>query len=117
MSKIESSAVWRRAMDLAVEVYGVSKRFPQEEKFGLTSQVRRAAASIPANIAEGYGRKGPREFEQHLGIARGSLLEVRTFLLLGVELGYVKTPTRALDLTVECAKLIAASRRTLRARD
>jgi four helix bundle protein len=74
--------VWQRAMDVAAEVYQLSRTWPKEELYGLTSQARRAAASIPANIAEGYGRQSSASYSQFLKIARGSLLELETHLLL-----------------------------------
>jgi four helix bundle protein len=69
-------------MDVAAEVYQLSRTWPKEELYGLTSQARRAAASIPANIAEGYGRQSSASYSQFLKIARGSLLELETHLLL-----------------------------------
>ena len=69
-------------MNLAEQVYRLTKKFPKEEVFGLTSQIRRAVNSIPANIAEGWGRQGNREFQQFLRIAQGSLKELETHLLL-----------------------------------
>ena len=74
--------VWKKSIDLAEMVYRTSAEFPVEERFGMTSQVRRAATSIPANIAEGAERHGPREFLQFLSIASGSLAETETFLIL-----------------------------------
>lgn len=82
--------VWQKGMELVVAVYGISKNFPKEETYGLTSQLRRAAVSIPANIAEGQGRRLPREFAQFLAHARGSLLELDTLLELAQRLGYIK---------------------------
>ncbi|HEV3447273.1 MAG TPA: four helix bundle protein [Gemmataceae bacterium] len=67
--------VWQLGMDLAEECYRVTKGFPKEELFGLTCQIRRAAASIPANIAEGQGREHTKEFLHHLSVARGSLMD------------------------------------------
>jgi four helix bundle protein len=81
---------WRKAMDLVVEVYEITKTFPKEELYGLTSQMRRAAVSIPANIAEGQGRRSKPEFRQFLGNARGSLLELDTHLELALRLDYLK---------------------------
>ena len=81
--------VWQKSMQLALEVYRVTKAFPREEMYGLTSQVRRAAVSIPSNIAEGQARKSTKEFRQFLSIARGSLAEVETQLLIGLHLGYL----------------------------
>ena len=79
--------VWKVAMDLAAECYKVTKTFPKDELFGMTSQIRRAAASIPANIAEGQGRDHTKEFLNFLSIARGSLMEVQTHLLLAQRVG------------------------------
>ena len=74
-------------MDLAEEVYCLSRRWPKEESFGLTSQARRAAASVPANIAEGYGRESTASYAQFLKVARGSLKELETHLLLAERVG------------------------------
>jgi len=70
--------VWQKAMDLVVQRYEITKGFPSEEKFGLVSQMRRAAVSIPSNIAEGHGRRSEKEFANHLWIANGSLMELET---------------------------------------
>jgi len=80
---------WQKAMDLVVASYGLSRGFPTEERFGLTSQLQRAAVSVPANIAEGYGRRHRREYLYHLSIARGSLAELETHVALAVRLEYV----------------------------
>ena len=74
-------------MALARSVYSISAEWPAEERFGLTSQVRRAAVSVPANIAEGSGRSGSREFRHGLSVAHGSLCELETQLLIGIDLG------------------------------
>ena len=76
-------------MALALDVYRVTKAFPKEETFGLTSQMRRAAASVPANLAEGSARKGDQETRQFYYIARGSLSELETFLTLSLGLAYL----------------------------
>jgi four helix bundle protein len=78
---------WQKAMVLARLVYAVSASWPIDERFGLTSQVRRAAVSVPANIAEGSGRSGSREFRHGLSLAHGSLCELETQLMIGIDLG------------------------------
>ncbi|MEW6570586.1 MAG: four helix bundle protein [Nitrospirota bacterium] len=82
--------VWQKAYQLCVELYKITKNFPNEEKYGLTSQIRRAAISVPSNIAEGYGRKTTREYIQSLYIAYGSNCELETQILLSRDLGYIK---------------------------
>jgi len=79
--------VWQRSMQPTIAVYALTKVFPQDERFGLTSQMRRSAVSIPSNIAEGQGRLNVGEFKQFLGIARGSNYEVQTQLELARALG------------------------------
>jgi four helix bundle protein len=74
--------VWQEAMDIAVDVYSLTRSFPREESFGMTAQMRRCAASIPANIAEGFGRAQRRSFVQFLRIAQGSLKELETHAIL-----------------------------------
>lgn len=81
--------VWQKAMDLVEQVYLVSRSFPDDERFGLVSQVRRAVVSIPANIAEGYGRKHRGDYLHHLSMARGSLMELETHLIIAVRLRFV----------------------------
>ena len=80
---------WQKAMELVEQVYGLARSLPPEERFGLVAQMQRAAISIPANIAEGQGRKHRKEFVNHLSIARGSLMETETYLLLLGRLGFV----------------------------
>ncbi len=98
--------VWRKSIELAKVVYDLSKRFPVDERFGLTSQVRRAAVSVSSNIAEGHSRQG-REFGHFLSIARGSLAEVESQLLLAVELGFLQAETLedALNLAGEIRRM------------
>ena len=79
--------VWNEAMTLAVAIYEETRVFPREEMFGMTSQLRRAAASVPANIVEGFGRQQTRSFIQFLRIAQGSLKELETHVALSVRVG------------------------------
>lgn len=82
--------VWQKAMGLVVLAYKLSSKFPEEEKFGLTSLFRRSTISVPSNIAEGWGRKSSKSFIAFLHIAQGSLCECETQLILAHELGFVK---------------------------
>lgn len=84
---------WQRSHALTVKVYQATKSFPKEELFGLTSQMRRAASSIPANIAEGCGRDGDPELKRFLTISLGSASELDYFILLATELGYLEAKT------------------------
>jgi four helix bundle protein len=81
--------VWQKAIAFVTEVYRATQSFPNEEKFGLTSQLRRASVSIPSNIAEGQGRLTRGEFRQFLGHAKGSICEVETQLIIAHNLGYL----------------------------
>jgi four helix bundle protein len=80
--------VWKRSIKLAVKVYKLSQKFPSDERFGLTSQIRRCAVSVPSNIAEGAGRRTNGEFVNFLGISHGSICELETQLYIGFELEY-----------------------------
>ncbi|MGQ0633168.1 MAG: four helix bundle protein [Planctomycetaceae bacterium] len=91
ISSYRDLQVWQRGMDLVVACYRLAKRFPDEERFGLVSQLQRAAVSVPANIAEGRGRSTTRDFLRHLSIACGSLAELETHIAIGVRLGYVQS--------------------------
>lgn len=82
--------VWQRAMDVAAETYQLTRDYPRDELFGLTSQSRRAASSIPANIAEGYGRASRQAYINFLRIAQGSLKELETHLLLAERVGIAR---------------------------
>jgi len=99
---------WQRAMDLVEKVYALTQRFPKEEVFGLTAQLRRAVVSVPSNIAEGEGRKSKPEFVRFLSIAHGSLREVETQLLIAVRLHFITADdaTEAQDLCGETGRLI-----------
>ena len=81
--------VWQRAMSLVVEAYRVTKTFPVDGRYGLTSQIRRAAVSIPSNIAEGRGRFGLGGFIYHLSVGTGSLMELETQVMISVRLDYL----------------------------
>jgi four helix bundle protein len=110
--------VWKKSIELAEQVYRLSARFPLEERFGLTSQIRRASVSVAANIAEGAERDGTKEFLQFLGIASGSLAETETFLILSVRLGLVQEAhtQAALQQTAVVGRLLNGLKRSLRSR-
>jgi len=105
-------------MDIVVVCYQLSKRIPQSEIYGLISQIRRAAVSIPANIAEGHGRKTLGEYIQHLSIANGSLKELETHLLIASRLQYVKDDEiiPALESCSEIGRILASLIQKLRQR-
>ena len=89
---------WQLAMDIAVDIYKTSENFPSDEKFGLISQMRRSAVSVPSNVAEGAGRQTQKEFNNFLHIAQGSLSELDTQLELAKRLDYIdQTNWKALD--------------------
>jgi four helix bundle protein len=107
--------VWRKGIDLVKEIYQLTKPFPPEERFGLVSQMRRAAVSVPSNIAEGQARKTTGEFIQFVSHAEGSLAELDTQIVLAVELGYSNNArvAAATELVLELKRMLNALRRTL----
>jgi four helix bundle protein len=117
-SSHRNSVAWQKGMALAALIYKVTQGFPADERFGLTNQLRRAAVSIPSNIAEGKGRLSTGELIQFLGIARGSTLEVQTQLELASMLGFGDQVgmLEAQELVVEEIKILNATLLTLRAR-
>ena len=119
MAKIESHRdliVWQKAMDLAVQVYRLASLFPPTETYRLTAQVTRAVASVPANIAEGHARSTRRDYANFLAVAKGSLMETETFIMLAVRLSYLsdEQAKAALNLITEISKMITAIRNKLR---
>jgi four helix bundle protein len=107
--------VWEKAMDLVIESYRVSRLLPKTEIFGLTAQIQRAAVSIPANIAEGHGREHLGDYLRHLSIARGSLMELETHMLLIARL-YVPPDEvkRALEMIREVDRMLSGLTKKLR---
>lgn len=108
--------VWRLAMDLAVECYAWTKQFPKEELFGLSSQIRRAAVSIPANIAEGQGREHLKEYLHHLSMAQGSLHELQTHIILGQRTGLSadNQASKLTSLTERVSQMLSKLRSSLK---
>ena len=107
---------WQKSMMLVKAVYALSQNFPKDERFGLTSQIRRAAVSVPSNIAEGQGRDSTREFIHHLSMAYGSLMEVETQVLIGLDLGYLEKELVSAFLrdSSEAGRIINGLMRSLR---
>lgn len=108
--------VWKYAVELVEAVYRLSDQLPSEEKYGLTSQIRRAAVSVPANIAEGAERDGAREYLRFLGIATGSLAETETHLILILKLGMAEEPqVRAVRKRIsQIGRMLTGLKRSLR---
>ncbi len=102
--------VWQKAMQLAERIYRVVEKLPDEERFGLSYQLRKCAVSIPSNIAEGHTRRSTREYLRFISIALGSIAEAETQLLLAARLGMVKPEQTASieDLMVEVGKMLRA---------
>ncbi|MDZ4856491.1 MAG: four helix bundle protein [Nitrospirota bacterium] len=105
--------VWKKAMDLAAQVYSLTARFPKEELYGLTSQIRRSAVSIPSNIAEGAARHSRKEFIQFLHIASGSVAELETQRLLAIRMGFIPGES-IISHVEEVRKLLLGLRRSLK---
>lgn len=93
MHKIDDLKIWQKALDLTTEVYKATADFPSEEKFGITSQIRRSAVSVPSNIAEGAGRNSSKEFSRFMSIANGSALELQTQLIISNRLNLISNDT------------------------
>jgi four helix bundle protein len=100
-------------MNLVKNVYELTRDFPRDEIYGLVQQLRRAAVSVPSNIAEGAARSGKREFAQFLGIAKGSLSELETQLLISAELGYLKREDRIFGMVEKTSTLLAGLHRSI----
>ncbi|HWL93153.1 MAG TPA: four helix bundle protein [Phycisphaerae bacterium] len=104
---------WQKAKELAKEVYLSTMNMPDHERFGLTSQMRRAAVSIPSNIAEGHGRGSLADYLRFLRTARGSLMELQTQLILTEELGYLKITPKLTSLQAETDRVLQGLIRSL----
>jgi four helix bundle protein len=110
--------VWQLGMEIVEQIYHLTRHFPKEEVYGLTSQMRRAAVSIPSNIAEGHARAFTKEYQRHLSIAVGSLAEVETLLQLTARFHYGERTAidRILDLVAEERRMLRGLQRSLRAK-
>ena len=108
--------VWQEAMEFVKMIYQSSSSFPESENFGLKSQIRRAAISVPSNIAEGAARTSAKEFLQFLSISRGSLSEVETQILISKNLGYLKNPDHVMEQNDKVFGLLGGLINSLRER-
>ena len=104
---------WKSAMALVSSIYQITRSFPKEELYGLTSQMRRAAVSIPSNLAEGAARTGQKEFAQFLSIAKGSLSELETQLLISADLGYLDQKHEIFKKAERVSTLLSGLHRSL----
>jgi len=113
--KYSELVVWQKAMDLVTEIYKITATFPGDERFGLSSQVRRAAVSVPSNIAEGHGRKSTASYLNFLSIACGSLMELETQIQIAARLDFIQED-KAIALLVqtdEIGKMLNGLKRSL----
>ncbi len=108
----EDLMVWRKSHALVLKIYAATSTFPNHELFGLTSQMRRAAVSVPANIAEGFKRRGRMDKARFLGIAAGSAAELRYYLRLAADLGYCAPDFQASEID-EVSRMLSAYERTI----
>ena len=109
----EQLDAWKYSMELAKSVYQMTAAFPVEERYGLAQQMRRAAVSIPSNIAEGAGRNGVKEYVHFIGISRGSLAELETQMQLAVMLGFTTADHAAFDFADRSGKLLTGLHKKL----
>ena len=98
--------VWKASIDLVIKIYSITKKFPNDELYGLTNQLRRAAVSIPSNIAEGAARKSSKEFIQFLHISLGSLSELETQIIIAERLNYIENNDVLFDEIISIKKMI-----------
>jgi four helix bundle protein len=110
--------VWQKAMDLVVEAYRVAGLLPKSEAYGLTSQIQRAAVSVPANLAEGHGREHLGDYLHHLSVANGSLMELETHILVAGRLSYPQQDqvNQILELSGEVGRMLAGLIRKLKSK-
>ena len=118
ISSFRELRVWQLGMDLTERVYLLTNSFPKSEVYGLTSQIRRSAVSVPSNLAEGHGRASTKEFLQFIAIAFGSLCELETQILLSHRLKYIETSDleTTLSLLTETSKTIRGLQKALKAK-
>ncbi|WP_073113815.1 four helix bundle protein [Fibrobacter sp. UWCM] len=114
MNSYKDLVVWQKAIDLTIEIYSLTNLFPKEEMYGLVSQIRRSAVSIPSNIAEGQARKYHQQFSHFLSIAQGSLAELETQIIIAMKLGYIAGEQKDLfDMMHSIGKMITRLKQNL----
>ena len=108
--------IWQKSMDLASEVYKLVKKLPREENYALSDQIRRSVVSIPSNIAEGNSRDSTKEYDYFLSVARGSIAELETQLILTERIGYLESDDlrKTFDLITEIRKMLTKIKQNLR---
>ena len=116
ISGFRDSVTHRKTMELVREVYRATAEMPREEMYVLTPQMRRAAISVPAHLAEGYGRDSTKEFLRFTSIARGSLIELETLTDIAIEIGVLKEAEQLKSLMDECSRIVTATRISLEKR-
>ena len=117
ISSYKDLLIWKKGIALVVKVYQLTKAFPPEELYALTSQIKRASVSIPSNIAEGYGRNTDKSFSHFIDISRGSLCELETQLIIAKELGFIvnfELYNEILELIIEESKMINTFSKSLK---
>ena len=114
IQSFEQLDVWKRAHTLVLDVYRITEAFPASEKYGLVSQMRRAAVSVPANIAEGFKRRGPRDKNRFYNFAQGSLEELRYYFILSRDLKYDESSQSHMGSVQDLARMLSALSRSTR---
>jgi len=104
---------WQKAMDLVTQIYAVTQGFPSDERYGLTSQMRRCSVSIPSNIAEGQARNSTGEFKQFIGVARGSIAELTTQILIAERLGFLSDGKKTIEMAEEVGRILTGLSQSL----
>jgi len=115
MSTFRDLKIWQKSMDLVTNIYQKTEEFPDSEKYGLVSQIRRSAVSIPSNIAEGYGRNSNGEFQRYLNISMGSLFELQTQIEIAQNLDYFENDSGAkmYNMSREIERMMSSFMRSL----
>ncbi len=114
IQKFQDLHVWQKAHQFVLEIYNITKDYPQEEKFGLVSQMRRSAISVPANIVEGFRKRGKRDKANFYNIAQGSLDELYYYILLSKDLGFIDNSTYLVNQIEEIERMLTGLIRSIK---